>query len=372
MPGTTANPPIISPWPGGPDEMPDAGLIDRLAPMDSHADAAGAWTEPLWTALREAGAARWSIPTEFGGDGIDRVRLLGRYAALAEASLTAVFVLTQHDAAARHLAAAARSGHAPAADYLKAVAAGERFPTVGISQLTTSRRMGPQAVRATASGDGSYRFDGVMPWVTAATRADRFVTGGVLDDGRKILIMLDRDRPGVTVPEPFALAALQASCTCEVRLDGVTIGPDAILVGPADEVLTTPGAAGTGGLETSALALGQARAALVALAGEAARRDDLEESIGALDDTWLATARDLLATAGGAPDAPTSADVRARANAIVLRATQAYLTARKGTGFLRSEPAQRWARQALFFLVWSCPTPVAQSALRDLAGVCPL
>ena len=60
-----------------------------------------------------------------------------------------------------------------------------------------------------------------------------------------------------------------------------------------------------------------------------------------------------------------------QANALVLRTTQAYLTARKGTGFLRTEPAQRWARQALFFLVWSCPGPVAQAAIRDLAGLCP-
>jgi hypothetical protein len=70
-------------------------------------------------------------------------------------------------------------------------------------------------------------------------------------------------------------------------------------------------------------------------------------------------------------EAPPAPVLRARANALVLRATQAYLTARKGTGFLRSEPAQRWARQALFFLVWSCPTPIATAALRDLAGLCP-
>jgi hypothetical protein len=25
----------------------------------------------------------------------------------------------------------------------------------------------------------------------------------------------------------------------------------------------------------------------------------------------------------------------------------------------------------LFFLVWSCPAPVAQAAIRDLAGLCP-
>ncbi|MBV8487841.1 MAG: acyl-CoA dehydrogenase, partial [Planctomycetaceae bacterium] len=75
--------------------------------------------------------------------------------------------------------------------------------------------------------------------------------------------------------------------------------------------------------------------------------------------------------ARGERDAATASQIRAQANALVLRATQAYLTARKGSGFLRSEPAQRWARQALFFLVWSCPTPIAQAAIRDLAGLCP-
>ena len=55
------------------------------------------------------------------------------------------------------------------------------------------------------------------------------------------------------------------------------------------------------------------------------------------------------------------------AHSLVTRATQAYLTARKGTGFLRTEPAQRWARQALFFLVWSCPRPAAEATLALLA-----
>jgi butyryl-CoA dehydrogenase len=78
----------------------------------------------------------------------------------------------------------------------------------------------------------------------------------------------------------------------------------------------------------------------------------------------------LMACASGATDSPTPAVVRGQANALVLRLTQAYLTARKGSGFLREDPAQRWARQALFFLVWSCPSPVAQAAIRDLAGLC--
>jgi len=53
---------------------------------------------------------------------------------------------------------------------------------------------------------------------------------------------------------------------------------------------------------------------------------------------------------------------------MVLHATQAALTAAKGTGFLRPHPAQRWARQALFFLVWSCPWPAASAMLDTLAS----
>ena len=66
----------------------------------------------------------------------------------------------------------------------------------------------------------------------------------------------------------------------------------------------------------------------------------------------------------------TPSQIRTQAKSLVLRSTQAYLTARRGAGFRRTDPAQRWARQALFFLVWSCPTPVAQAAIRDLAGLC--
>ena len=35
----------------------------------------------------------------------------------------------------------------------------------------------------------------------------------------------------------------------------------------------------------------------------------------------------------------------------------------KGVGFVHPHPAQRWARQALFFLVWSCPRPAAEATL---------
>jgi alkylation response protein AidB-like acyl-CoA dehydrogenase len=343
-----------------------------LAAADGPADAEGTWPEALWRIVVEAGANRWALPASAGGPELDRLVLLERYARVAEGSLTAAFILSQHDAAVRRLAAAADRPRARG--WLDAIATGHAFATVGISQLTTSRRRGAHALlaRPGAGGGGGYRLDGVMPWVTAAERAQVLVTGAVLDggEGRQMLLAVPTDRPGLSVRPAFPLAALQASCTSEVVCDGVEVAEPDLLAGPAHDVMTHPGAAGTGGLETSALALGQARAALVALAGEAPRRVDLAEPVEALADAWQDAWSTLLAAATGTPGAPPSSQVRAQANALVLRITQAYLTARKGTGFLRTDPAQRWARQALFFLVWSCPGPVAQAAIRDLAGLC--
>jgi alkylation response protein AidB-like acyl-CoA dehydrogenase len=358
----------LPPWSERPDDLRVDVAAARLAEADGAADEDGIWPEGLWSILTEAGATRWALPRAVGGEECDRPTLVERYAKVASGSLTAAFILSQHDAGARRLLAA--SDRPAAARWVEEIAAGRAFTTVGISQLTTSRRHGAQALMASEDGRGGFRLRGAMPWVTAASRADVIVTGAVMEDGRQLMVALPTDRPGVTVRPPFALAALQASCTSEVACDDIPVEGADVLAGPEADVMSNPAAAGTGGLETSALALGQARAALAALVAEAPNRQDLAEPVEALADAWRQLWASLMDTARGAPDALPPAEVRARANALVLRITQAYLTARKGSGFLRSDPAQRWARQALFFLVWSCPGPVAQAAIRDMAGLC--
>ncbi len=351
-----------------PDPGRIAALSASLAAEDGRADSSTEWPDALWGSLEQAGAPRWSLPAELGGEACSRPLLLQRFATLAGASLTAVFILSQHDAAVRRLLMVReRPG---ALRWLQAIGAACAFTTVGISHLTTSRRLGAQPVRAALVVPGTYRLDGTIPWVTAAERADVLVTGAVLDDGRQLLIAMPVDRGGVAVRLPFPLAALQASCTTEVALEGVEIDDSDLLAGPASDILSAPGALGTAGLETSALALGQARAALLALLDLAPDRSDLAEPLEVLCENWQIFWRQLISQAHADQGAVSPGQIRTQANGLVLRSTQAFLTARRGTGFLRTEPAQRWARQALFFLVWSCPTPVAQAAIRDLAGLC--
>jgi hypothetical protein len=144
----------------------------------------------------------------------------------------------------------------------------------------------------------------------------------------------------------------------------VQVEPGEVLAGPVEKVLG--GGKGAGGLETSCLALGLAGAAVDHLHAEGRRRPELRE----VAERFEAVRRDVrrmlhrLAEVGGEPAAATT--LRVRATRLALQATQAALTTSKGTGFVRPHPAQRWARQALFFLVWSCPRPAAEGILNHL------
>ncbi len=343
-------------------------LAHALASRDQACDEQGVWPASLWSAVCDAGASRWAMNVPHNPDPCPRQFLVQRYGKLAEGSLTAAFILTQHDAAVRRLCSQGASERI--VEWIRSVASGATFATVGLSQLTTSKRHGNAALQVVEIGSGTYSINGIIPWVTAAERADVLVAGAVFDDGRQLLFALPTTNQGVEIKPTFALAAVQASCTAEVVCQNAIISAEDVMAGPSDDVMAIPGVAGTGGLETSALALGQTRAALSGILRETAERGDDAESVQALCASWRGLVEALLANLEGESGALPAVEIRQKSNSLVLRATQAYLTLRKGSGFLRSDDAQRWARQALFFLVWSCPSPVAKAAVRDFAGVC--
>ena len=335
-----------------------AALADRAEAADRGPD----WPGESWAVLQRAGVLRGAVPAEFGGTGLVPTDTLQLGEALAGACLTTAFALSQRDAAVRRLIAG--PPHLRGA-YLPRLAAGEAFLTVGLSQLTTSRQHGGPALRATPHA-GGYRLDGDVPWVTGADHAAAVVTGATLPDGTQLLAVVPTDRPGLTVGPPLDLAALRGSRTAGVRCDGVEVGPADVLAGPAEHVL---GRTGGGGLETSALALGLAGAAIDYLRAEAGRRDDLAPVAEKFEAARVGVRGRLHALAGLTASGDAVLAARAECTRLALRATQAALVAAKGAGFVPPHPVQRWARQALFFLVWSCPRPVSADLLADLTPV---
>jgi alkylation response protein AidB-like acyl-CoA dehydrogenase len=171
----------------------------------------------------------------------------------------------------------------------------------------------------------------------------------------------------VTIEPALDLMALQGSLTAEVRCEQVRVDRSNLLAGPVEQVLRA-GKGGTGGLETSCLALGLAAAAVQFFRQEAAVRPALVPTAEILEENLNRAKSELQRLAGASYSPEEAAALRARANTLVLESTQAALTVSKGTGFVRPHPAQRWARQALFFLVWSCPWAAAAATLDHLTG----
>ena len=347
----------------------DPGLEELCCRLDALSDGLardGAWPLEQLRLCGEYGVFSWFLSRAGGGLGWSAGDIVRGYLALSSACLTTAFVLTQRSGACRRIEATSNTG--VKSRLLPGLLSGRSFATLGISQLTTSRRhLARPAMRAEETR-GGFLLNGCSPWVTGADHADTVVAGATLPDGRDLIVALPTRTAGVTVPPPACLTALTASHTGPVNCEDVEIGREEVLAGPALNLMQGKSGAATGGYETSALALGLAGRAIRFSEEEAVRRPDLSSPVKALREEWTAL-RDGLISAAAGNSGLTGTPIRARANSLVLRATHAALAVAKGTGYAVEHPAGRWCREALFFLVWSCPRPVMEANLRELAGV---
>jgi alkylation response protein AidB-like acyl-CoA dehydrogenase len=142
------------------------------------------------------------------------------------------------------------------------------------------------------------------------------------------------------------------------------VEPDCVLAGPTENVL---GKLGGGGLDTSCLAIGLASACAEFIRKEAEMRPELMAIAKRYGDAVSKNRGRLHELAEWIADPDQTLALRLECTKLALRVTQACLMIAKGNGFVAPHPAQRWVRQASFFLVWSCPRPVAEGVLADLA-----
>ena len=353
------------------DDPALAELCARLSEMAVELDRKPHWPAEQLRLCGQYGVYEWFLNPLWGGQGWDEEQIVRGYLALSAACLTTTFIITQRTGACRRIAGA--DNEPLKQRLLPGLASGDLFATVGISHLTTSRRHLAKPVLTAQAVPGGFRLEGMSPWVTGAAAADVLVLAATeIEDGeatdRQLMMAVPTDLPGLSVPKPLPLIGLSASSTGPVHLQSVEVDRDWLIAGPMPNVMASGTGAGTGGHETSTLAIGLAQAAIDYLASEATRRSDLRAPMSALRAEHERLLADLLGVARG-ESACTKESVRQRANSLVLRATQAALAAAKGSGYVIGHPAGRWCREALFFLVWSCPQPVAAANLCELAGI---
>ncbi len=329
------------------------GLQDRLYKLTQSSDYESKWPREQLEQLRHAEVYRWFAPISLNGVGWNDVDLIDGYRFISQSCLTTAFVLTQRTAAFSRIIAS--ENEIAKKRWVPGLVDGSLFATVGISHLTTSRQhLSTPVLRAEAISEGQYRINGYSPWVTGASYADCLVVGATTENGNQLLAVVDRLRKGIESGPGQPLLGLTGSMTDQVVFKDVLVSPEDIIGGPQPNVLRAGKGSGAGGLQTSALALGLAQSAIHYLLEQSDNRRDLQAISAALQDEWIADWNDLRSLAKGTSNCSTE-DLRQRANSLVLRATQSALTASKGAGYIASHPASRWCREALFFMVWSCP-----------------
>ena len=331
---------------------PGAEQVDRTVVPRSHLDA---WAR--------AGLLGLSGPAAYGGGGAPAHVVREVAEVLAGACGATWFVATQHETPLTSLAA---SSNAALQDrLLPELCAGTTLAGVAIAQL---RRPGPPAVTATRVGDRGWRFDGHVGWMTSWGICDGVLLGGMSPAGEVVHVLVPaREGEGLTASAPLQLAAMQATVTVTLDLDG-------FCVSNADVVDVVDGAAwlATDAAKTANArphAFGLQRECVRRLAETAARRNDgtaaaLAQQLAQEGSRLRAVAYALQDTVPAQERIDERLAVRAASLELVVRTATALVAATGGSAMALSSAPQRLAREAVFQLVQAQTAAVREATLQ--------
>lgn len=276
---------------------------------------------------------------------------------LAGADGNTWFVWLQHHAVVKMVAAGANSDLARRR--LPSLCAGTTQAGVAFSHLRSS-----EVVVAASRVDGGWRLSGTAPWCTGWGLLDVVMVGATTADDEVVFAVVPmREGDGMAPGPALDLAAMGGTRTVVLELDGYGAGDaEVVLRAPRATWAASDAAAGT---NVQPSTFGIARAALTELADRdeataaslSTRLDDVRRrAYGLMDDV----------PAGDALDERLA--LRAEALLLGVEATAALVTSVGGRAMTGDHPAQRWAREALFHLVFAQTRPARASTLARIAG----
>ena len=211
-----------------------------------------------------------------------------------------------------------------------------------------------QPIREDDPGDGEVVLDGTIPWAS-----NLFSDGAVVvlpartHDGRRLIVAVTTDQPGVTLRDHPPLLALGATASTSVQLDGVRV--------PAAHVLTDRFLDFLADVRSSflllqtAFCLGLADTALESAAGRfegpAVVLAPDHDALVARRNELAVTFSDLLAHGGPADER--LVELRLAAGQLGVDATRHESCVRGGAGYLATAPTARRLREATFLPIQS-------------------
>jgi hypothetical protein len=331
-----------------------------LAPPAERVDQEGIPASSI-EAVKRSGLLGAVAPVAYGGSAAPAAVVRETAEILAGACCSTWFVQTQHHTPVTTLA---KSDLPVRERLLGPLARGELLSGVAYAQLRAYPRI---PVRVTRER-GGWRFDGTVPWYTGWGLNDVMLLAGVTDADEALFAFTEaRGQPGLRPSPPMRLAALTASRTVSLELDGLWLPDDAVALRiPYESWAVTDRPKNT---NASPAVFGVTATAIGLLEDDPA--DSAKETAGALRARLDEVRRQAYELA----DHPVPTEriderlaCKTRAYDVMRAATTAAVVAGGGRAMDLRSPAQRLAREGMFLLVQGQTAQVRAAHLGSLGS----
>ncbi|MFI0966308.1 acyl-CoA dehydrogenase family protein [Streptomyces sp. NPDC021080] len=334
-------------------------LADRvLAPRAESVDRDGMPASSI-EAVKRSGLLGIGAPVADGGSAAPAAVVRETAEILAGACCSTWFVQTQHHTPVATLAKSAL----PVRDRLLGpLARGELLSGVAYAQLRAHPRI---PVRVTRER-GGRRFDGTVPWYTGWGLNDVMLLAGVTDENEALFAFTEaREQPGLRPSPPMRLAALTASRTVSLELDGLWLPEEAVVLRvPYESWAVTDRPKNT---NASPAVFGVTSAAIGLLGDDPPARETAEALRARLDEVRR-QAYELADHPVPTERIEERLTCKTRAYDVMRAATTAAVVAGGGRAMDLRSPAQRLAREGLFLLVQGQTAQVRAAHLGSLGS----
>jgi len=337
-------------------DQTQASVIGLLTNNAASVDQASTIPAENLAAISEVGLYSMVVPSELGGLGLQPAQARDVMRLLGGACGATAFSFAQHHSL---VGAVAKSENADLRQrWLEALAT----DVLGGTAFAHIRRPGPPAIIARRTSNG-WRLDGEAPWVTSWGHAKAFSVAAVSEAGELVWVLVPGVGSQLMVPSrPMKFMVLNATSTVRLRFDGVVV--------PERDVIAVQSYASWQSFDQrisvrpNPLCLGIGDKALELLTKKGGDTD------GHFAELWSETVvrseSASLLVDEQAGDVGQIAATRSECILVVQRLTTALLAAVSGLGATIEHPAQRLAREALFYVVQ------AQSAAGKVATLAAL
>ncbi|MGW4643729.1 acyl-CoA dehydrogenase family protein [Sphaerisporangium sp. NPDC004334] len=335
-------------------------ITKDVAPRAAGDEAESRFPREVFTTLGRAGLLGLPYPEEHGGAAQSYEVYLQVVEELAGAFLAVGLGVSVHTLSCFPLAAYGAQDRR--ADLLPAMIGGELLGAYCLSEPQSGSDAAALTTRAQAA-DGGYVVDGVKAWTTHGGVADFYTlmarTSG--DGARGISCFhVPADTPGLSFGRPERKMGMRSSPTAQVRLDGVRLGPEALIGGEGEGFRIAMAALDGGRLGIAACAVGVAQAALDTAVSYARERRQFGRRIADFQGlgflladmaTQIAAARSLYLDAArlrdaGRPYGTRAAMAKLFATDAAMKITTDAVQVLGGYGYVEDFPAERLMREA--------------------------